>query len=60
VRKRVPGEIGKLQHLSFFVDGAVIQALDEEADRLMAAQPPIRFTRTDVLRIIIHNWINRK
>jgi hypothetical protein len=49
---------GKNSRMSVLLDGAVLQALDEEALRMAAAQPGLEFTRTDALRVVLYNWMN--
>lgn len=44
-------------HLSFTIDGAIIQALDDEALVMSERNPGLSFARTDVLRVVLHNWM---
>lgn len=53
-RKPKPGE--PIQ-ISITVDGALIQRLDGEADRISAERPGMRLTRADVVRIALHEWL---
>jgi hypothetical protein len=49
-RKRTrPVKLGEQMHLSFLVDAEIIQAADDEADRL-TREHDITVTRTDVIR----------
>jgi hypothetical protein len=49
---------GEDMHLSVNLDGALVQALDKEADRLMVERPGLKFTRTDALRVVLHDWMS--
>lgn len=52
-------KVGEAMHLSMTIDGAIIQALDDEADRMSAERPGLKFTRTDVIRVLLHDWMAR-
>lgn len=56
-RKPKPGELFAL-NLNF--DGAVVLALDEEAQRMERAQPGLTITRTDVVRMAVLEWLKSR
>jgi hypothetical protein len=47
---------GEPTHLSVNIDGTLVRALDKEAERLTAERPGPKFTRSDALRVVLHNW----
>jgi hypothetical protein len=47
---------GEPTHLSVRVDGSMIMALDQEAKRMEAERPGLKFTRTDALCVVLHEW----
>jgi len=49
---------GEDVHLSVVVDGSLVQALDREAERMTAERPGVTVTRTDALRVLLHNLKN--
>lgn len=52
-RKAKPGETIPV---SVNLDGAIVQALDEEAVR-RSEQPGPAWTRTDVVRVLLQEWM---
>ena len=48
---------GESIQISITVDGALIQRLDGEADRISSERPGMRLTRADVVRIALHEWL---
>ena len=56
-REAKPGEA---MHLSMTIDGAVVKALDEEAERMGVERPGLKFTRTDVIRVLLHDWMTSR
>lgn len=55
-RKPKPGE--PIQ-ISLTLDGALVVALDEEADRLAAERPGLSLSRADVIRMALFEHVNR-
>lgn len=54
IRKPKPGE--PIQ-ISITVDGALVQALDGEAERISGERPGMRLTRADIVRIALNEWL---
>lgn len=48
---------GEAIHLSIRIDGAMALALDEEGERMGAERPGPAFTRTDVVRVALAEWL---
>lgn len=48
---------GEPMHLTINLDGGIVQALDEEAVRRSSEQLGPAWTRTDVLRVILQEWM---
>jgi hypothetical protein len=48
---------GELVNVAFKLDGAIVKQLDAAAERLTAERPGLAVTRTDVVRIAIHEWL---
>jgi hypothetical protein len=51
---------GELTHLSINLDGGIVHALDEEAARLSTERPGPAWTRTDVVRVVLHEWMTSR
>ena len=51
---------GQDAHLSVTLNGALIHALDEEAERMESASPGLSYTRSDALRAVLHGWMATK
>jgi hypothetical protein len=51
---------GELVNVAFKLEGAVVNQLDAEADRLAAERPGLVVTRTDVVRIALHEWLAQR
>lgn len=50
---------GQRFHLSFYIDGALVQEIDDQAE-VMTQQSTVSVTRTDVIRIALRDWIERR
>ena len=60
LRKRTP-KSGELTEITLRIDGAIVQVLNEEADRRSAeSEGGPKWTRADVIRVILHDWMKAK
>jgi hypothetical protein len=50
---------GVAMHLTVNIDGAMVQALDQEAERRSSERRGPPWTRTDVVRDIIAEWFEQ-
>jgi hypothetical protein len=48
---------GEPIHLSITVDGGLILDLDAEAERMTTETPGMKYNRTDMVRIGLHEWL---
>lgn len=51
---------GEAIQVSITLDGALILALDQEAERIAAERPGLTLTRTDVVRVALHEWLTSR
>jgi hypothetical protein len=49
-------------YLSFCIDGALVQEIDELSERLakQLGVPATRITRTDLIRVALREWVERQ
>jgi hypothetical protein len=48
---------GELANVAFKLDGGLVAQIDALADRLSAERPGLAITRTDVVRMAIHEFL---
>ncbi len=48
---------GEQQHFSITLDGALMLALDDMAEQMSRERPGLTLTRTDVVRVALHEWL---
>ena len=51
---------GKLVQLSINLDGGLIARLDREAEVMSKERPGLSYTRSDVVRVAIHAWLDER
>ena len=57
LRKRTP-KAGELTEITLRVDGAIVQALNDEADRRSEeSDGGPKWTRADVIRVVLRDWM---
>lgn len=55
-----PPRNGGLVTVSFKLEAAIVEAIDEEAVRMTVERPGVKFTRTDVIRNILHEGMTTR
>jgi hypothetical protein len=48
---------GELMNVAFKLDGGLVAQIDALADRLSAERPGLAVTRTDIVRMAIHEYL---
>lgn len=51
---------GKAQQMSISLDGAVVQAIDDELAAMNAEGAGPEWTRSDVVRVAVKDWLARR